>query len=311
MSNNLLKNAWTRLDPIELRIVLSERFGPFGQWADRVNNPNSYFLPLADDTCRLVLRFRGSDITAIEPGPAFDAIEWAAIEKDIETCLLSGTLKVGRALSFSTFRVDGAWHGRNSGVQILPPPDHAPRAAFEIADHPFILEFPVLATHIPMLNGHRHLREHRRFTVLLNVLVSGRMKVPRREPRFVWALCSDERVPVARYVQEFYSTNIGNRIADDLTPTTTRAIEEIEPNTYVRIVGHDGKPLRVPADLDESIARYIALKDSDRANFDRATFWVDVASAQWSSSVSASFGSLVSAVEALTERGSSTTLSDQ
>ena len=114
MSNNLLKNALTRLDPIELRIV-SERFGPFGQWADRVNNPNSYFLPLADDTWRLVLRFKDSDITAIEPGPAFDASEWAALEKDIETCLLSGTLKVGRASTWVCSRALSALPGRCRG----------------------------------------------------------------------------------------------------------------------------------------------------------------------------------------------------
>ena len=39
------------------------------------------------------------------------------------------------------------------------------------------------------------------------------------------------------------------------------------------------------------------------AKFDRATFWLDMASRQWDISVSAAFAAYVSAIEALTERG--------
>src|SRR5439155_15166680 len=62
---------------------------------------------------------------------------------------------------------------------------------------------------------------------------------------------------------------------------------------------------RVPTDLDESICRYLDLSAGDRARFDRATFWLDMASRQWNrtSSASASFAAFVSAVEALTDRG--------
>src|SRR5262249_6774161 len=41
----------------------------------------------------------------------------------------------------------------------------------------------------------------------------------------------------------------------------------------------------------------------NRAKFDRATFWVEIASRQWNTSVSASFAALVSAIESLTDRG--------
>src|ERR1700674_1453166 len=56
---------------------------------------------------------------------------------------INGPQKVGREFSFNTFRVGGWWRGERSGVQILPPPEGAPRAPVEIADHPFILEFPI------------------------------------------------------------------------------------------------------------------------------------------------------------------------
>jgi hypothetical protein len=61
--------------------------------------------------------------------------------------------------------------------------------------------------------------------------------------------------------------------------------------------------LRVRSDLDQSICCYTALSGPNRAKFDRATFWFDMASRQWNTSVSTSFAALVSAIEALTERG--------
>jgi len=65
----------------------------------------------------------------------------------------------------------------------------------------------------------------------------------------------------------------------------------------------DSKPLRVPSDLDSSICLYQQLSANNREKFDRAAYWMDMASRQWTDSISASFASLVSSVESLTERG--------
>jgi hypothetical protein len=74
---------------------------------------------------------------------AFDPAEWKHIRGDVEKALLSGAPKVGREYSFCTFRATGWWRGTRSGVQIIQPPEDAPRAGLEGADHPFILEFPL------------------------------------------------------------------------------------------------------------------------------------------------------------------------
>jgi hypothetical protein len=55
--------------------------------------------------------------------------------------------------------------------------------------------------------------------------------------------------------------------------------------------------------LDQSICLYHELSPINRAKFDRATFWYDMGSRQWNTSMSASFAALVSAIESLTERG--------
>jgi hypothetical protein len=140
-TTNLLKETWTNLDSFELRLLLAERIGRPGQYDDRSANPNTFYLPLARAACRIALTFRGKQVAAIEPGTAFDRAEWERISEEIEQSILAGTQKVGREYSFSSLRVTGSWQGKRSGVQILPPPDDAPRADSEVADHPFILEF--------------------------------------------------------------------------------------------------------------------------------------------------------------------------
>lgn len=111
--------------------------------------------------------------------------------------------------------------------------------------------------------------------------------------------------PDIRWVQEWYSAPLDNLVLDEPSPSAAKTLEEVEPEEYYARVGNDGRELRVPTDLDESICRYLALSARDRARFDRATFWLDMTSLQWNrtNSASASFAAHVSAIEALTERG--------
>src|SRR5207302_1709741 len=151
MRTNLFKDTWADLDPGELRFILHERIGRPGQYSDRGNNPNTFYLPLAGLSCQVKLTFsQAKKIVTIEPGPAFDAAVWHQVTEDIET---PGPLKIGRDCSFSSFRVFGSWRGPRSGVQILPPPADAPIAPVEMAEHPFILEFPLsVSEHWPITN---------------------------------------------------------------------------------------------------------------------------------------------------------------
>jgi hypothetical protein len=63
-------------------------------------------------------------------------------------------------------------------------------------------------------------------------------------------------------------------------PPAADRLEEIEPEEYYTEVGNDGRGLWVPADLDEPICCYLGLLPGDKAKFDRATFWLDMASRQ-------------------------------
>jgi hypothetical protein len=302
MTTNLIRESWTDLDSSELRLLLDKRIAGPGQYDDRLGNPNKLYLPLAGSSCRIALTFRDKKIAAIEPGPAFDTAEWEGISEEIEKSIIAGTLKIGRDYSFSTFRVKGWWRGDRSGIQILSPPDHAPRAEVELADHPFILEFPIKASDYWPVTNHRRLREHRKLILLLNILLAGRTSLQPRRPAHFWAMVRGGR-PEFQWVQQFFFAKLGDVVIDHLSPPSGEQMEEVEPEEYYTKVGHDGKSLRVPADLDESICLYLKLSRTNRTKLDRAAFWIDMASRQWTISVSSSFASLVSAVESLTDRG--------
>jgi hypothetical protein len=179
-----------------------------------------------------------------------------------------------------------------------------------MAAHPFILEFPIIGApndDLRPITNHRRRREHRRLTLLLNVLLTARVSCEPRRSEHVWAHVPDAEGSggngESRWLQQYFWAPLGAPVTDALSPPAAERLVEVESEGYYTNVGHDGNPLRVPADLDESLCRYRDLSDANRSKFDRAAFWMDVASSQWTSSVSSSFASLVSAVESLTDRG--------
>jgi hypothetical protein len=321
---NLFPDEWKNFDPHELRLLLNHHIGGPGQYDSELGEPGKLYLPLARSDCRVALSFRRKEIVAIEPGPAFDAADWAQISQEIENSILGGPLRVGREYSFSRHRVTGSWRGERSGVQILTPPPDAPRAPFEMADHPFILEFPLQASNFWPVTNYRRLRDHRALTCLLNVLLAGGASFQPRRGAAFWASIAEvpqnhglivrlrqsigrrfrkvlrrpEKVDAAfqvKWAQQNFFAPLGEVVIDKLSPPS-ELLEILEPNKYYGRIGIDGRGLRIPADLDDLICLYTQMSVKNRAKFNRASFWMDLASRQWTTSVSASFASLVSAV---------------
>jgi hypothetical protein len=170
--------------------------------------------------------------------------------------------------------------------------------------HPFVLEFPVHAdTSFQVMNG-RRLREHRRLTRLLNVVLKADVTCETLLLEHVWAIePGSGSQPRSAWLQRSYlGADLGEIIADSVAATSGTPMEVLPPEEYYARIGHDSV-LRVPSDLDESICRYQSLMPEYREKYDRALFWLDIASRHWPSSMSSSYSALVTAVEALTERG--------
>jgi len=221
---------------------------------------------------------------------------------------MNGPLMVGRDISFNTKGVEGWWRGEQSDVQILPPPENAPRA-YQGSDIPFILEFPIRdagvwpATNYPITNQ-RRIREHQKLTRLLNLLLEGTTRFLGERRRNFWANVNPGGEWKLEWVQEWYFADFGQIVIEELSTPVGEKLEEIESEKYYKeATGLDGRGLRVPDDLDDSICRYQSLRAPLQAKFDRAAYWLSMASRQWEDSMSASYASLVSAAEALTPEG--------
>jgi hypothetical protein len=124
-----------------------------------------------------------------------------------------------------------------------------------------------------------------------------------RRPRTLHNVTSSGKSEI-KWVQEFYFADIRSVIVNEHSNTSGEPLEQVEAERYYKEVGHDGRGLRVPDDLDESICLYQRLPDALRRKFDRAMYWMNLSRRQWEDSMSASFISLVSAVEALADQQS-------
>lgn len=310
MESNLLREIWSQLDSYELRLLLDHRIGGPGQYEDRECNPHLIHLPLAGQECRVTLTYSDRTITSVEPGPAFDQFQWDAIAEEIETKILAGPERIGREFSFCSHHVLGSWRGERSGVQILPPHPESPPAPVECADHPFILEFPIREAGCWLITNHRRMREHRWLTLMLNTVLAGRMNVQSRRTEHSWGCFRRDGGELEiHWFQLGYFGRLGQCVLETPTPLLDERVEVIPTDRYFEEVrGIDGHGLRVPSDLDESICRYQQLPAVRREQFNRAAYWLDMASRQWTISMSSSFGALVSAVESLiNQRGPGST----
>jgi hypothetical protein len=72
--------------------------------------------------------------------------------------------------------------------------------------------------------------------------------------------------PYIKWVQEWYFAPLDRVVLDEPSPPAADRLEEIEPEEYYTEVGNDGRGLRVPADLDESICCYLDLLPGTRRN---------------------------------------------
>jgi hypothetical protein len=232
---------------------------------------------------------RKEKITAIEPGPAFDAIKWRWSSEEIENSILGGPLKVGRDYSLRVssvrFVARRAFRGANSSAAWWCAAGTRRKSGSSV--HSWVLD---KSEQLLAADHYRRIREHRNLTLLLNLLLAGRTSLQPLQPEHFWARvlgddestgnyqCAlsrgffsgvtkrwfgtwsgknlrprDAQSPEIKWVQQSYFANLGEIVIDQLSPPAGEKLEELEPEEYFANVGYDGKGLRVPADLDNSI----------------------------------------------------------
>src|SRR6516225_9415077 len=87
------------------------------------------------------------------------------------------------------------------------------------------------------ITNHRRIREHRRLTLLLNLLLAGRISSPLPRAGHFWAhvLRDDGGMadpPDIRWVQEWYYAPLDQAVLDDPSPSAVETLEEVQPEEY-------------------------------------------------------------------------------
>lgn len=123
-------------DLAELHWLLLQRFrGALQPRTDEVVYPGHA------DQYSVKVRFVDSQIVDTLQGPNLTGAEIDSLGEQIDTQLLASTgSRVANLILFGHLPVDG-WFRHRDVLQILPPPNGAPRPDCIMADHPFLLQF--------------------------------------------------------------------------------------------------------------------------------------------------------------------------
>jgi hypothetical protein len=111
-------------------------------------------------------------------------------------------------------------------------------------------------------------------TLLLNTRLRGRTNLqPPRSSHFWAFIHHDSAGRQSQWAQNFYFAPMGGCVLDSQSPLTGERLEVIESEAYyTQLMGIDGKGLRLPDDLDNSICRYRDLGPQRKEEFDRAAY---------------------------------------
>ena len=282
-TENLFRAEWAKFDSHELRLALAEFFGSPGQYDDALEE--KLYLPLAGQASKISIQFKEKKIFCIELGQFLDRQEWQKIATRIESALSGSHQVIGKGICFSYHQTNGWWRGERSHIQILPAPQTTLPQNFGMAQHPFVVEFPIIQSEVEKVTLHRRWKTLEEIALLFNLLLAGRTSL------------------VFGNGDQSGYVNFGDLVVEKFCSPSIQKIEEIPREKYEKI-GNDGLGLRVPANLDDLIMQFGNLECDLRKKFKLALYWWDMASRCWNISAhSLSFAALVSSVEALTVRG--------
>jgi hypothetical protein len=304
VTKELFLERWNNVDRHELRLLLAERIGGPGQYANQLQFPSQFHLPLAGSTCQVIVKFKHKKVNSIEPGDAFDINTWNITATDIDKLCAVGVQQIAREFSFCNVPVLGSWLGKESGIQICPAPLKAPRPDQIFAENPFILEFPIQISSIASVDAYRRQNMHQKYTSMLNLFLNRRILLQSVQPKHSWSITRLKNGDIeSAWSQQGYFAELGPVLTKAHSVGTWPEMILSKSEEYNSFDFYRGDELSISDELDDLICHYQRLSTGDLEKVDRAAYWFDLSSHQGNLSLSASFVSLVSAIESFVGRG--------
>ncbi len=289
------------MDDGELESIFSNHFS-----SATSPHPNRVIFPNTDSEERaaITLTFKQGRLDAISAGPALSDADLAALEGAIELELSPAEPATGTSVLFANIPVEGAFRYRDL-FQIIPVPADAPRPDFLIADHPFLLQFKFRGGHSNLVRASRQERQRQRLQLLLATLLEGQVRGRGLYSKHHWVALppSEGAQSDSRYCQEIYTSESVAKLmgsASFCDVDRFPGLSAIDPVEYYTRIGiRAGQTLAVPANLTELLDRFDLASYDDQERFVRASFWFNHAQSVFTSSTSACFTALISAIESL------------
>jgi hypothetical protein len=203
--------------------------------------------------------------------------------------------------------VQGAFKFDSVPMQILPAPPEWPRPAQIMANHPFVLEFPIRAYRTSELRNKRRYKNAIEWTWALNALLNGSITTYSDiRSQQLWAIRADDFFNTM-WVQRGYSVHGAPAFADGLSEQSV-SLPIVAAAAYFSPVlspEHANVPMdtfSVPDNLDTSVGAYLRLDHHLRRRFLRSAAAIYLARQLFDTSASAYFVGCVQAIEVLIDR---------
>ncbi|MFI8321987.1 hypothetical protein [Streptomyces sp. NPDC085529] len=289
----------SEVDDGELQFLLMQFF-PSGRYV------SAWELELGNEAAglKVVYAKKSGRICELVPGVGLTEDLVAKIEREIEEKLGSPAVsKVARLILYAGLPVVGYWRYRDR-IILRQVPAGAPQAPQLWADHPLVCEIQFDGANDPWVNMLRSRRESRQLALLLTLLVRS-LRLPEASSQgwvLTPTLSAQESDSVASELRSEYAhfgyiapSDLGD--SDFLSKQGDLSSIILEPEPYGVSIG---STLTLREDIEGYIDAYFRLPDGERRKLLRAAYWLNVSKGAFRISRSASFQSLVQAVEALT-----------
>jgi len=299
MATNLLPQLLPEgVDDHELLHIISSHFN-----SGRSTPTDEVDYPAADHYA-LRIRHKNSRLVEIQRGPALTDVILQTLKDKVQSELVdSDGETIQRCIIFSSRPVKGFFRAEKLPLQICPAPINAPQPRQLIADHPFVLEFPIKKSRNGYISMSRRTRGMFERTWVLNALLRSSIRTIGPRSRQLWVIWSDVILPTrdqVKFVQESYTIDGFVGEATDFGCRDERQVPNVAENEYYSpTLRSSSDELEVPANLSALLEAFEGLAANDRVLFVRAARWVSLANEHWEVSASSYFMDLVAAIETL------------
>lgn len=304
MNNHNLFDVWQldKVDHTEFASLLSEHFHSARQVSLKEtvfpSNENDYSVKLTYD--------KEDRLTKVSRGPSLTDYELELITERVVSELLTSTgTQVGREILFADVPVTGYFR-YGSMFQILSVPKGAPQPRFDLADHPFLLEFRFnTSTNLSICSVRRNV-QGRQLQLLLTGLLEGPVRWLDHVARFYWVTLPrrpGEKWETADCCESYTYPNL-KLVVDDFSPTESLPeLQAVVPQKYYARSGISSDDvLEIPSNFGSMLDRFYTLPEENQKRFLQACFWLQHARLVHSHSRSAYYTALICTVEALIPR---------